>query len=85
MPQRKAIFPVKISQHINRKKGTYMQEITTLAENLFVFLFIIIIGFLIGYKKYVSKEFKDDLTFLLLKVTLPAMIFNAIARHSMTT
>ena len=61
-----------------------MQEITSLAENLFVFLFIIIIGFLIGYK-YVSKEFKDDLTFLLLKVTLPAMIFNAIARHSMTT
>lgn len=57
-----------------------MQEITTLAENLFVFLFIIIIGLLIGYKKYVSKEFKDDLTFLLLKVTLPAMIFNAIAR-----
>lgn len=57
-----------------------MQQMTALVENLLIFLFIIIIGFFIGYKRYVTKDFKDHLTFLLLKITLPAMIFNAIAQ-----
>lgn len=57
-----------------------MQQLFVLLENLLIFLIIIIIGFIIGYKKYVSEEFKNNLSFLLLKVTLPAMLFHALAQ-----
>lgn len=57
-----------------------MQQMTTLIENLWVFLIIIIIGYFIGAKKYVTPAFKNDLTFVLLKVTLPLMVVDAVVQ-----
>ena len=57
-----------------------MQQMTTLIENLWVFLIIIIIGYFIGAKKYVKPGFKNDLTFVLLKVTLPLMVVDAVVQ-----
>jgi len=57
-----------------------MQQMTTLIENLWVFLIIIIIGYFLGAKKFVKPEFKNDLTFVLLKVTLPLMVVDAVVQ-----
>ena len=57
-----------------------MQQMTTLIENLWVFLIIIIIGYFIGAKKFVKPGFKNDLTFVLLKVTLPLMVVDAVVQ-----
>lgn len=57
-----------------------MQQMTTLIENLWVFLIIIMIGYFIGAKKYVTPAFKNDLTFVLLKVTLPLMVVDAVVQ-----
>lgn len=57
-----------------------MQQMTTLIENLWVFLIIIIIGYLIGAKKFVKPGFKNDLTFVLLKITLPLMVVDAVVQ-----
>src|SRR6476620_12785102 len=57
-----------------------MQQMSALIENLFVFLVIIVIGYAVGATKKVSPSLKADLSFLLLKVTLPFMIIDAVVQ-----
>lgn len=57
-----------------------MQQMYTLIDNLLIFLIVMLIGYIIGSKKMVKPTLKDDLSFLLLKVTLPAMLINAIVK-----
>jgi malate permease and related proteins len=57
-----------------------MQQMSALIENLFIFLVIIIIGYAIGATKKVHPTLKADLSFLLLKVTLPFMVIDAVVQ-----
>ena len=57
-----------------------MQQMSALIENLFIFLVIIIIGYAIGATKKVNPTLKADLSFLLLKVTLPFMVIDAVVQ-----
>ena len=57
-----------------------VQQMSALIENLFIFLVIIIIGYAIGVTKKVNPTLKADLSFLLLKVTLPVMVIDAVVQ-----
>ena len=57
-----------------------MQQMSALIENLFIFLVIIVIGYAVGATKKVGPTLKADLSFLLLKVTLPFMIIDAVVQ-----
>ena len=57
-----------------------MQQMSALIETLIIFLIIIIIGYILGVKKVVKPTLKDDLGYVLLRVTLPAMLMNAIVQ-----
>ncbi len=57
-----------------------MQQMQSLIENLLIFLIFIFIGFILRSKNKVSPNLQNDLGYILTRITLPFLIFSAIAK-----